>query len=54
MKELNSTSWAPPVWPFKILMALSFLFLLVMGIGSLLKQVRMIKEAGNESPEEVQ
>jgi TRAP-type mannitol/chloroaromatic compound transport system permease small subunit len=54
MNELNSTSWAPPVWPFKILMAASFLFLLVMGIGSLLKQIRMIKEAGNGSRKEVQ
>jgi TRAP-type mannitol/chloroaromatic compound transport system permease small subunit len=54
MKELNSTSWAPPVWPFKILMAVAFLFLLLMGIGSLLKQIRMIKEAGNESAEEVE
>jgi TRAP-type mannitol/chloroaromatic compound transport system permease small subunit len=54
MNELNSTSWAPPVWPFKILMAVAFLFLLLMGIGSLLKQVRMIKEAGNESAKEVE
>jgi TRAP-type mannitol/chloroaromatic compound transport system permease small subunit len=52
--ELNSTSWAPPIWPFKILMAVSFGFLLLMGIGSLLKQVRMLKEAVNESRDEVQ
>ena len=41
--ELNSTSWAPPIWPLKILMALSFLFLLLQGIASLLKHVRTLK-----------
>ncbi len=42
--ELNSTSWAPPVWPFKIFMFLSFLFLLVQGISSLLKHIRTLRE----------
>ncbi len=40
--ELNSTSWAPPIWPFKILMALSFLFLLVQGLSTLLKHLRTL------------
>ncbi len=43
--ELNSTSWAPPVWPFKIVMAVSFLFLVLQGLSSLLKHLRAIKEA---------
>ena len=28
-RELNSTSWAPPIYPFKMLMTLCFLFLLL-------------------------
>jgi len=43
-RELNSTSWAPPIWPFKIFMFLSFLFLLVQGISSLLKHIRTLRE----------
>jgi len=40
--ELNSTSWAPPIWPFKILMGLSFLFLLIQGLSTLLKHLRTL------------
>jgi TRAP-type mannitol/chloroaromatic compound transport system permease small subunit len=40
--ELNSTSWAPPIWPIKIIMALSFLFLLLQGIATLLKHIRAL------------
>lgn len=40
--ELNSTSWAPPIWPFKILMGLSFLFLLIQGVSTLLKHLRTL------------
>lgn len=40
--ELNSTSWAPPLYPFKIIMALGFLFLLLQGLSSLLKQVQAL------------
>ena len=43
MGELNSTSWAPPIWPFKILMALSFFFLLLQGLATILKNVRTLK-----------
>lgn len=42
--ELNSTSWAPPIWPFKIFMFVSFLFLLIQGISSLLKHIRTLRE----------
>ncbi len=46
-RELNSTSWAPAIWPYKILMAVSFLFLVVQGLSTLLKNVRTLttKEA---------
>ncbi len=42
--EVNSTSWAPPIWPLKILMALCFLFLLLQGIANLLKDIQLLKE----------
>ncbi len=40
--ELNSTSWAPPVWPIKIIMAFCFLSLFVQGLSTLLKHLRII------------
>ena len=50
-KEVNSTSWAPPIWPFKILMALCFVFLLMQGIANLLKDINALKtkEMNHES-----
>ncbi len=45
--EKNSTSWAPPIWPFKIIMAVTFIFLLAQGISNLIKDVRaLILEKG--------
>lgn len=41
--ELNPTSWAPPIWPLKILMALCFFFLLLQGIANLLKDINSLK-----------
>ena len=41
--EVNSTSWAPPIWPLKILMALCFVFLLIQGIANLLKDINALK-----------
>ncbi|MFH2066512.1 MAG: TRAP transporter small permease subunit [Pseudomonadota bacterium] len=35
--ELNSTSWAPPIWPIKLIMAISFSFLLIQGVSTALK-----------------
>lgn len=42
--EVNSTSWAPPIWPLKILMAFCFLFLLLQGIANLLKDINLFKQ----------
>jgi TRAP-type mannitol/chloroaromatic compound transport system permease small subunit len=42
--EVNSTSWAPPIWPFKLIMAVCFLFLLLQGVSSLLKNIRVLYE----------
>jgi len=41
--EVNSTSWAPPIWPFKILMAVCFGFLLMQGIANLIKDINALK-----------
>jgi len=41
-RELNSTSWAPPIYPVKVLMAVGFTFLLVQGISNLIKNIRVI------------
>jgi len=43
--ELNSTSWAPPIWPFKIVMAISFFFLVIQGLSTMLKWVRSLGDA---------
>ncbi len=51
MRELNSTSWAPPIYPFKALMGLCFLFLLIQGFGTLLKHVRTLMNSNSEQEE---
>ncbi len=40
--ERNSTSWAPAIWPYKIIMALCFLFLLIQGISNLIRNISEI------------
>ncbi len=42
--EVNSTSWAPPIWPLKILMAICFLFLFLQGIANLIKDINSLKQ----------
>jgi TRAP-type mannitol/chloroaromatic compound transport system permease small subunit len=39
MKELASTSWAPPIWPIKLLMLLGFALLWLQGLGHLLRNL---------------
>ncbi len=40
--ERNSTSWAPPIYPFKVIMAVCFLFLLLQGISNLIRDLRTL------------
>ena len=40
--ERNSTSWAPPIWPYKIVMAVCFLFLLLQGISNLINDFKTL------------
>lgn len=42
--EVNSTSWAPPIWPLKILMAFCFLLLLSQGIANLIGHINRLRE----------
>jgi TRAP-type mannitol/chloroaromatic compound transport system permease small subunit len=42
--ELNSTSWAPRIWPYKIVMALSFLLLVIQGLSTVLKNVKTLTD----------
>jgi TRAP-type mannitol/chloroaromatic compound transport system permease small subunit len=39
--EVASTSWAPPVWPVKIIMMLGFLLLWLQGLGHLLRNLHV-------------
>ena len=41
--ELNPTSWAPPVYPIKTLMALGFTFLLIQGFSNLIHNIRVLQ-----------
>lgn len=45
--ELNPTSWAPPIWPLKILMAFCFLFLLLQGIANLINDINCLKNSNS-------
>ncbi|MCP3889019.1 MAG: TRAP transporter small permease subunit [Desulfobulbaceae bacterium] len=40
--ERNSTSWGPPIYPFKAIMALCFFFLLLQGISNLIKDLQIL------------
>jgi len=45
-RELNSTSWAPPIYPIKALMALAFTFLLLQGIANILQNIQVLRGKG--------
>ena len=42
-RELNATSWAPPVYPIKTLMAIAFSFLLIQGFSNLIHNIRVLQ-----------
>lgn len=41
--EKNSTSWAPALYPYKTLMAVGFLALLLQGVSRLVQDVRLLR-----------
>ena len=43
--DVNSTSWAPPIYPIKLIMAACFLFLLRQGVSNLIKDVKTLSAA---------
>ncbi len=43
MMEKNATSWAPPIWPIKLLMAFSFTLLLLQGVSKLVQDIQSLK-----------
>jgi TRAP-type mannitol/chloroaromatic compound transport system permease small subunit len=43
MLELNATSWAPPIWPLKILMAVGYLALLAEGVARLFRSIETFR-----------
>ena len=40
--EKNPTSWAPPIYPLKVVMAVCFLFLLLQGVANLIKNLQVL------------
>lgn len=42
-REVNPTSWAPPIYPIKTLMAISFSFLLIQGFSNLIHNIRVLQ-----------
>lgn len=41
-QERNSTSWAPIIYPYKVVMAVCFLFLLLQGVSNLIKDLQIV------------
>jgi len=41
-RELNSTSWAPPIYPFKVIMAVCFTILLLQGLSNLIQDLQKL------------
>lgn len=46
--EHSWTSWGPPIYPFKSLMALGFIMLFIQGLSSILKDVRGLRSNNNQ------
>ena len=44
--ERNATSWGPPIWPFKILMAVGFVLLLLQGLATIIRHIETYRELG--------
>jgi len=40
--EHNSTSWSPPIYPIKMIMAICFLMLLLQGISNLIRDLQVL------------
>ena len=49
-REKSWTSWAPPIYPVKMLMALCFLFLLLQGVSMVIKQFYILAGKSDNQP----
>ncbi|HEX9779554.1 MAG TPA: TRAP transporter small permease subunit [Geopsychrobacteraceae bacterium] len=47
--ERASTSWAPPIYPFKTIMAIGFILLFLQGIAKLIHDFRSLRGSDNLS-----
>ena len=43
-RELSWSSWAPPLYPFKLLMFLGFLMFFIQGVSNFLKEVQRLRQ----------
>jgi len=43
--EHASSSWAPPIYPLKTLMAIGFILFFLQGVAKLIQDVRLLKES---------
>ncbi len=48
--ERGSTSWAPPIYPYKIIMALCFFLLLLQGLSNLIKYLQIVFDKEEVQP----
>lgn len=51
--ERNPTSWAPPIYPLKMIMALCLLFLLLQGVSNLIRDLSILFSSDKNTVEEV-
>lgn len=47
--ERNSTSWAPSIWPIKLIMAVAFTFLLLQGLSTVVKAINSLMSSNNKA-----
>lgn len=50
MLERASTSWAPPLYPFKTIMAIGFVLLFLQGIAKLIEDIKSLSNSDESSP----
>jgi len=46
--ERASSSWPPPLYPFKTVMAIGFVLLFLQGVAKLIDDFRSLRGAGNQ------
>ncbi len=45
MRELASSSWAPAIYPYKIIMAIGFVLFFLQGVAILLNDIRSLRQS---------